>query len=152
MVKGYYPVFKTSIECNFNDDKHKEETEQHKIKMVTPGDGDGYSIEEPLVLLCKFSKFYDFYSSNIKYADKTLTYGNDDNSPSYIDRRDNDDVVYDTQHEYSTSVAGDKILDIIETHLTDSTIKDKSCYIHVPFQGFNADSVNSNNSEVVTNT
>ena len=50
-----------------------------------------------------------------------------------------------------------EIMTIIEKYLTDSTTKDKSCHIHVPFQGFHADleSVNSNNSEyyqVVTKT
>ena len=115
----------------------------------------GYSTEEHLALERGFSKFYGFYSSNIKYTDKTLTYGDDDDSPSYIDWRDNEDVDYDTQYEYSTYVTGDKILDIIEKHLTDSTTKDKSFYIHAPFQGFHADlenvtSTNSEYCEIVT--
>ena len=43
--------------------------------------GDSYSsynsTEEPLVLECECTKFYDFYSSTIKYTDKTLTFGNE---------------------------------------------------------------------------
>ena len=86
VVKGYYLVLNTSIECNFNDDGHTEEMKQHKIEMITPGGVmiEKWSIvknimmvvmaieqEEPLALGCGFSKFYDFYSNNIKYPDQT---------------------------------------------------------------------------------
>ena len=47
VVKGYYLVLNTSIECNFNDDGHTEEMKQHKIEMVTPG---GVMIEKWIIV------------------------------------------------------------------------------------------------------
>ena len=106
----------------------------------------GYATSDHCPLERGFEYFHGFYTSNIKYSDKTIEFPD---GSQYIDWRDGDDVDYDTQYEYSTYVTGDKLLGVINTHLNNDDTKDLPFYVQVPFQGMHAslESVDSDNDD-----
>ena len=90
----------------------------------------GFSTWNHTALKRGFDEFHGFYTTGIYYQNKTRLFI----QKYFIDWRENENVDYDTQFEYSTYVTRDKILSFIDAHSENGDDANIPFFIYAAFQ------------------